>query len=73
MRLRNKNLRIISLTVFIVILVKLFAFDVWSMSSGGKIAAFISLGVLLLVISFLYQRVRRIVFDSEQSDDFSDD
>jgi hypothetical protein len=33
------------------------------MSPGGKIAAFTLLGVLLLVISFMYQRLKKILTD----------
>jgi uncharacterized membrane protein len=74
---RNKQLRIISLTLFLITLIKLFLFDISDISEGGKIAAFISLGVLLLVVSFMYQRLKKLLLDgavteetnSQQSDD----
>jgi uncharacterized membrane protein len=56
-----KHLRIISLSLFLVTLVKLFLVDIKGISEGGKIAAFISLGVLLLVVSFMYQRLKRLL------------
>ena len=34
-------------------------------SEGGKIAAFISLGVLLLIVSFMYQRLKKILLSDE--------
>ncbi len=58
-----RHLRIISLTLFLVTLVKLFLVDIRGISEGGKIAAFISLGVLLLVVSFMYQRLKKILLD----------
>ena len=58
-----RTLRIISLTLFTIILVKLFTYDIKNIPPGGKIAAFILLGVLLLVISFMYQRVKKIIID----------
>ena len=56
-----KHLRIISLTLFLITLLKLFLIDIKGISEGGKIAAFISLGVLLLVVSFMYQRLKKIL------------
>jgi hypothetical protein len=38
-------------------------FDIQEMSEGGKIAAFISLGVLLLIISFMYQKLKKLLTD----------
>lgn len=61
-----KTIRIISLVVFSITLLKLFIFDVTEMSEGGKIAAFISLGALLLIISFMYQKLKKIIVDDEQ-------
>ncbi len=67
MRFKNKTLRIISLSVFCLALVKLFFFDIVNVSEGGKIAAFILLGVLLLVVSFMYQRVKKMIIDDAKS------
>ncbi|WP_018344980.1 DUF2339 domain-containing protein [Cytophaga aurantiaca] len=61
MKFKVKTLRIISLTIFGVTLLKMFIFDIREMSEGGKIAAFISLGVLLLIISFMYQKLKKIL------------
>lgn len=63
MRKKERIIRIFSLAVFGVVLIKLFAFDIRSISEGGKIVAFISLGVLLLVISFLYQKLKNLIVD----------
>lgn len=66
MKYKYKTLRIISLSLFTVALIKLFLFDIQNISAGGKIAAFIMLGVLLLVISFMYQRLKKIIIDNEE-------
>jgi uncharacterized membrane protein len=66
MKHRFKTLRIISLTLFSVTLVKLFLYDIRNIPPGGKIAAFILLGVLLLIISFMYQRLKKIIMDDQQ-------
>ncbi len=66
MKYKYKTLRIISLGIFSLALLKLFLFDIRNISEGGKIAAFIMLGILLLVISFMYQRLKKIIIDNEE-------
>lgn len=63
MKHRYKMLRIISLVLFSLALIKLVLFDIRNISEGGKIAAFIMLGVLLLIISFMYQKLKKILID----------
>ena len=65
MRKKIRFLRIFSLVIFSITLFKLFAFDIRNISEGGKILAFISLGVLLLVVSFMYQKLKQIIVDGE--------
>ena len=63
MKHRYKPLRIISLSLFAMALIKLFLFDIRNIGEGGKIAAFIMLGILLLTVSFMYQRLKKILID----------
>lgn len=65
MNKKIKVLRIISLTLFFITLLKLFIFDIRDISEGGKIAAFICLGILLLIISFMYQKLKKLVLEDE--------
>lgn len=65
MRYSFRTLRIISLSLFTVTLVKLFLFDIRNIPPGGKIAAFILLGILLLTVSFMYQRLKKIIIDDK--------
>lgn len=60
-----RTLRIISLTLFTITLVKLFSYDIVKIPPGGKIAAFILLGILLLTVSFMYQRLKKIIIDDK--------
>jgi uncharacterized membrane protein len=62
-----KNYRIIALSLLGLILLKLFLIDVWSMNEGGRIAAFIFLGIVLLIISFLYQKLKRFLLENESN------
>ncbi|MFT3740184.1 MAG: DUF2339 domain-containing protein [Breznakibacter sp.] len=65
MKRKIRLFRIISLSLFGLIILKLFLVDVWGMSKVGKIAAFVSLGVLLLVVSFLYQKLKGLLADGK--------
>ncbi len=63
MQKKFRALRIISLVLFGITLIKLFLFDIRNIPIAGKIAAFFSLGVLLLVVSFMYQRLKKIIIE----------
>lgn len=65
MNKKIKELRIISLTLFTITLLKLFLLDIRGISEGGKIASFICLGILLLSISFMYQKLKKLVTEDE--------
>lgn len=66
MRRKDRSLRIISLSLFFITILKLFLSDIKGVSEGGRIGAFISLGVLLLVVSFMYQRLKALILKNEQ-------
>lgn len=66
MHFKHRTLRIISLSLFTLTLLKLFIFDIRNIPAGGKIAAFFCLGVLLLVVSFMYQRLKKIIINDEK-------
>jgi len=65
MKHKYKPLRVISLVLFAAALIKLFFFDISNIGPGGKIAAFILLGVLLLAVSFMYQRLKKLLIDDK--------
>ena len=66
MKYKFKPLRIISLMLFLITLMKLFIFDIRNIPIAGKIAAFFCLGVLLLIVSFMYQRLKKIIIQDEE-------
>lgn len=65
MKNQFRTLRIISLSLFTITIIKLFIFDIQNIPPGGKIAAFILLGVLLLIVSFMYQRLKKIIIGAQ--------
>jgi uncharacterized membrane protein len=50
--------RILGLGLIGIVVLKLYLYDVWEASRLFRMAAFVSLGVLLLLTSYLYSRVR---------------
>lgn len=62
-------LRKISLIFFALIIVKFYAYDVWHMSQAGRIVSFIMLGVIILLVSFLQQKIKTLVKEDAPEDD----
>jgi uncharacterized membrane protein len=62
-KMQNKSLRIIALSLLGITIIKLFFYDIRNVSETGKIIAFILLGLLILVISFVYQKIKVLVLD----------
>jgi hypothetical protein len=67
MQKKNRTLRIISLSLFALIIAKLYLYDIWQMSQTGRIIALVVLGILLLLVSFLYQKLK-VLFRKEEKD-----
>lgn len=65
MKLHFRLLRAISLITFGVILVKLILLDLWQLPTIGKIIVFIILGVVLLLLSFMYQKLKNVLFKED--------
>lgn len=63
-----KALRIIALLLFGITLIKLFAYDIQNVPPAGKIIAFILLGVVLLLVSFMYQRLKKLIIDDKTAE-----
>ena len=68
MRLHQKVLRIISLSTFGIVLLKLILKDLWAMPTIGKIIVFIILGLILLILSFLYQKLKDVLFKNDEDE-----
>ena len=64
MKFRIKTLRLASLALFAITIAKLFVYD-FKGNSTAKIISFILLGVILLLVSFLYQKLKFILKDDE--------
>lgn len=69
MNKEKAELRKLSLLSFGIIILKFYLYDVWRMNQGGKIASFVVLGVILLVVSFLLERIKLLLKDKDQENE----
>ena len=65
---KKLHLRISAIVLFSLTLLKLFLYDLSSLSTIGKTIVFLVLGVLLLVISFLYTKYRHVIFEERKDE-----
>jgi uncharacterized membrane protein len=59
----KKHLRIGAIALFGITLLKLFFYDISHLNTIAKTILFVSLGILLLVISFLYNKYKHLISD----------
>lgn len=62
---KNKPMRIGAIALFGITLIKLFFYDISHLNTIAKTIVFVSLGVLLLIISFLYNKYKHLISDDE--------
>lgn len=60
---KKKHLRIGAIILFGITLLKLFFYDISGLNTISKTIVFVALGVLLLIISFLYNKYKHIISD----------
>ena len=60
---KRKYLRMGAIVLFAVTLIKLFFYDIAHLNTISKTIVFVSLGVLLLIISYLYNRFKDTISD----------
>jgi len=58
----KKYLRIGAIALFGVTLIKLFFYDISHLDTISKTIVFVTLGILLLIISFLYNKYKNLIF-----------
>ncbi|MFS4456825.1 DUF2339 domain-containing protein [Maribacter sp. 2304DJ31-5] len=63
---KKKYLRVAAIALFGTTLIKLFFYDIASLDTIFKTIVFVSLGVLLLIISFLYNKYKDIIGDENE-------
>jgi uncharacterized membrane protein len=62
----KKHLRIGAIVLFGITLAKLFFYDIADLDTISKTIVFISLGILLLIVSFLYNKYKHLIFETDE-------
>jgi hypothetical protein len=62
----KKHLRIAAISLFAFTLLKLFFYDIASLNTLSKTIIFVVLGILLLLISFLYNKFKDLIINDDE-------
>jgi uncharacterized membrane protein len=62
---KKKHMRIFAIALFAITLGKLFIYDIAELGTISKTIVFVSIGILLLIASFLYTKYKSLIFDEE--------
>ncbi len=62
---KKKHLRIAAIVLFSVTLIKLFFYDLSDLSTLSKAIVFLALGILLLIVSFLYNKFKQLLWGED--------
>jgi hypothetical protein len=65
---RTQRLRIISIILFGVTILKIFVYDLSFLETLYRIFSFVGLGLILLATSYLYQRYKSVILDTGKAD-----
>ncbi|MGI8668727.1 MAG: DUF2339 domain-containing protein [Aridibacter sp.] len=63
---KKQHLRIFAIVLFAVTLLKLFFYDIAELGTISKTIVFVSVGILLLITSFLYTKYKNVIFDEDE-------
>ena len=66
-RKKQKHLRLAAIALFLITLIKLFFYDLAGAETITKTISFISLGVILLLVSYLYNRYKDVLFGDDEA------
>lgn len=63
----KKYLRIGAIVLFAITLAKLFLYDIAQLSTISKTIVMVSLGIILLIVSFLYNKYKSLIFETPEN------
>ena len=66
---RSLLLRMLAIILVGIAILKIFFYDLSFLETGYRIVSFIGLGLILLAISFLYQRFKSVISGTAASDE----
>jgi len=65
---KKQHLRLFAIALFAITLIKLFFYDLTHLNTIAKTVVFLALGILLLLVSFLYAKYKDIITDEVTND-----
>jgi uncharacterized membrane protein len=65
---RVRLLRVVAFVLFGITILKIFIYDLSFLETLYRIFSFIGLGVILLAVSYLYQRYKGIILEDSKPD-----
>lgn len=65
---KKKHWRLTGIAFFVITLVKLFIYDLNQTTTISKTISFISLGAILLLVSYLYNRYKHVILMEDEED-----
>lgn len=67
-RKKQKYVRLAAIVLFVITILKLFVYDLAGAGTLTKTISFISLGIILLLVSFLYNKYKEILFGEDKAE-----
>jgi uncharacterized membrane protein len=67
-RKKKKYIRLAAIVLFVITILKLFVYDLAEAGTITKTVSFISLGAILLLVSYLYNRYKEILFGEDSAE-----
>jgi uncharacterized membrane protein len=64
---KKRHLRIGAIVLFAITLAKLFLYDISQLSTVAKTVVFVSVGILMLIVSFLYNKYKTVIFGMDDN------
>lgn len=61
--------RVVALILILITVLKLFIYDMRDVSEGGKILALILLGIVMLIMAFMYQKIKVLIIEDNTTSD----
>lgn len=66
---KKQATRISAISILGITLLKLLLFDTWNLSTGYKVIAYMLLGIMLLIVAFLYQKFKVLIFGDDEKNE----
>lgn len=67
-RKKQKYIRLAAIVLFVITILKLFLYDLAEAGTITKTVSFISLGAILLLVSYLYNRYKDVLFGDDKAE-----